>query len=241
MMQSYEGKVRKGTKFSTTTKEAAIAVMLFIAGGSALAWGVGQMARPASAPEKPDDQCRGLANAFLAGDTDLVFSHLHPQDASHLKMNLHLMKAFQEKMLSPRLSHPIAWRPRHNRVISCQGEEGVISLHLGDAQDKNRTILTLFTKLEAGSITYRYDDLLRVLSTLDKNSKLTRQQKQERVKDDAAAMAFAELPGFAQLHPGPEADAVWRKEVSRLEDAKAAWSLHPAKPSSSYMASPLID
>ncbi len=221
-MQSNEGRIRESQKVPTKVKEVAMAALLLCAGGSALAWGVGQMYRPTSSTPSPNDQCRMLANAFLAGDTDLVFEHVNSSDAKHLSFKLSQLKAFQDKMLSPRLGAPVAWRPRHNRVIACHSDEGIISLHLSDPKDTRRFVMSLVTQMEGDKITYRYDDLLRVLSNLDKNSGLTREQKYARMREDAEAMALTGLPGFSQLHPGPEAESIWKEAVNRKELAQAS-------------------
>lgn len=218
-MQSNEGRIRGSQKVPTKVKEVAMAALLLCAGGSALAWGVGQMYKPASATAPTYDQCRMLANAFIAGDTELVFNHIHGNDAKHLSFKLPQLKTFQEKMLSPRLGAPVAWRPRYNRVLACQSGEGVISLHLSNPEDTKRMILSLFVQKEGDKITYRYDDLLRVLSNLDKNSGLTKQEKLARMYSDAEAMIEADLPGFMQLHPGGEAEMIWQQTLDRRRAA----------------------
>lgn len=240
-MQSNEGNIRGSHKVPTKVKEVAMAALLLCAGGSALAWGVGQMYRPASVAAHPDDQCRMLANAFVAGDTDLVFEHINSSDAKHLSFQLRQLKAFQDKMLAPRLGAPVAWRPRHNRILACQSDEGVISLHLSDPQDSKRVVLSLFTQMEGSKVTYRYDDLLRVLSNLDKNSELTKEQKIARMRDDAEAMADTELPGFSQLHPGHEAESIWKEAVNRKESAQAEARLSSPKPSFKRLTPMVID
>lgn len=218
-MQSNEGRIKGSQKVPTKVKEVAMAALLLCAGGSALAWGVGQVYRPASAAAPVYDQCRMLANAFFAGDTELVFNHIHSSDAKYLSFKLGQLKTFQEKMLTPRLGAPVAWRPLHNRVLACDSDEGVISLHLTNPEDSKRMILSLFVQKEGDKITYRYDNLLRVLSNLDKSSGLTQEQKVARMHADAEAMAEADLPGFTQLHPGGEAQLIWEQTLNRRKAA----------------------
>ena len=219
-MQSNEGRIRGSQKVPTKVKEVAMAALLLCAGGSALAWGVGQMYKPASSTDSPDDQCRMLANALLAGDSEYVFQHLNPTDAKHLKMDLFKLKAFQEGLLAPRLSEPYAWRPRQNRAFSCQGSEGIIFVHMDEPARKTRTAISLFTKTEKGAVSFRYDDLLKILSSLDQASNLTKDQRRERMAQDAKAMAGSKLDGFSLLHPGPEAEAIYQAELDRLKEAR---------------------
>lgn len=222
MMQINEGRIRETKKIPAKVKEVAAAVLLLCAGGTALAWGLGQMYRPAAAPVNPDDQCRMLANALLAGDSEMVFRHLNPADAKHLKMDFLKLKAFQEEMLAPRLSVPLAWRPRQNRAYSCQGNDGIVFVHMDEPTGGARTAISLIIKNQDGAVTFRYDDLIKILSNLDKATNLTEEQREERMRQDARAMLNARLDGFSLLHPGGLADDIYSQEALRLEQQKQA-------------------
>ncbi len=228
-MQKHEGKANSAVILSTKVKEAAAAALLLCLAGTALAWGVSQMASPASQPKSVDEQCRGLGNALLAGDTELVFSYLNKTDAKHLKMDTFKLKAFQEELFAPRLSVPLAWRPMNNRAFSCQGREGIIFIHLDEPIGRSRTSISLPIHNDNGTLSLRYDDLLRILSNLDKASSLTDEQKTLRMTQDAEVMVRTGLDGYSQLHPGKEADLIYANaETQHAANRMPAASLQQA-------------
>lgn len=219
-MQKFEGKASTKSTLLTKTKEITAAALLLCIGGTALAWGAGQISKPAPTVQSPDDQCRMLINGLLAGDSELVFKHLHPNDARHLQLDIHKLKAFQEELLSPRLSTPYAWRPRVNRVHTCQSREGIVFVHMQAPADDRRTSLSLRLTNEDGTVTFRYDDLLKVLSNLDRASNLNLAQSEARMKRDAEAMLRSKLEGFSTLHPSRRAAALYKAAEQKAAEMR---------------------
>lgn len=211
-------------------KEAVLALVVFGMGGSALAWGIYQAAPQRSPLPSPDEQCRVLANAIVGADSQILFASLNASDVKNLELTDHQMRAFQEEILSPRMASPFSWRPRQERIVSCEAQQGILAVPLTNPVGTQRNLLSLVVRNDQGRISFRYDDLLSMAVYLDRKSALTPAQMEERTRRDARAMAATGLPGFDQLHPGPKAVAILEEEKVRLAEEKKARALAVAQP-----------
>lgn len=221
-MQNSAKHNNKGLSLEFRVKEAVLALVILGMGGSALAWGVYQATPQKASAPTPNEQCRVLANAIVGADSETLFSRLNEADVRTLKITDLQMRAFQEELLSPRLASPFAWRPRQERIVSCEPQTGIIALTLTNPVGPQKNLLSLLVRNEDGQITFRYDDLLSMASYLDKKSQLTPRQLEERIRRDARAMVSTGLPGFDQLHPGPKAVAILEEEKAKLKEERLA-------------------